>query len=119
MVSNDGSLVLADFCGSSLDGSKAVTAPSVRYCRTIPIEERSMNICIRDDLFALGVMLYEIAVGSRIWEGKDDREVTKLYEKGEFPDLEGIQARLARVIKKCWEDQYKSADEVQADYAQC
>jgi hypothetical protein len=118
MVSKDGSLVLADFCGFSLDGSTAVTAPSVRYRRSIPMEERSLNICIEDDLFGLGVMLYEIAVGSPIWEGKNDKDVTKLYEKGKLPDIEGIEARLARVIKKCWVNQYESADEIQADYAQ-
>lgn len=116
MVSSDGSLVLADFCGSSLDGSSAVVAPSIRYCRPIPVEERSLNIRVKDDLFALGVMLYEIAVGSRILEGRDERDVTKLYEKGEFPDLGGIEARLAKVVKRCWEDQYESADEIQADY---
>ncbi|KAG4429072.1 hypothetical protein IFR05_015446 [Cadophora sp. M221] len=116
MVSNDGSLVLADFCGSSLDGSAAVVAPSIRYCRPIPVEERSLNIRIKDDIFALGVMLYEIAVGGRILDGRDEWDVTKLYENGEFPDLGGIEARLGKVIKMCWEDQYESADEIQADY---
>ncbi|KAK0111544.1 hypothetical protein ONS95_001897 [Cadophora gregata] len=117
MVSKDGSLVLADFCGSSLDGSRAIVAPSIRYCRPVPMEQRSLNICVKDDSFAVGVVLYEIAVGSRVLEAKDDRDVTRLYEKGEFPNLEGIEARLAKVIKKCWEDRYESADEIQADYA--
>ncbi|RDL37509.1 Uncharacterized protein BP5553_04942 [Venustampulla echinocandica] len=118
LVSKDGSVVLADFCGSSLDGSTAAVAPSIRYSRPISMEERLLNIRVRDDLFALGAVLYEIAVGSRIWESKDDRNVTKLYETGELPDLQGIEARLARVIKKCWKDQYESADEIQANYAQ-
>jgi hypothetical protein len=118
MVSNNGSLVLADFCGSILDGSTAIIAPSIRYCRPIPMEERSLNICIRDDLFALGIVLYEIAIGGRIWKDKDDREVTKLYEKGEFPNLRGIEARLARIIRKYWEDQYESAEKIKTDYAQ-
>jgi hypothetical protein len=66
MVSKDESLVLTDFCGSSLNSSTVVTAPLVRYRRPIPIEERSLNIFIRDDLFALSIMLYEIEVSSRI-----------------------------------------------------
>ncbi|PVH74991.1 hypothetical protein DL98DRAFT_602791 [Cadophora sp. DSE1049] len=104
IVSNDGLLVLADFYGSNLDGLTAVVAPSTRYCKPIPIKERSLNIRIKDNLFALSILLYEIASGSRILEGKDDRDVTKLYEKGEFPDLKEIEARLAKVTKKCWED---------------
>jgi len=116
MVSKDGSLVLADFCGSILDGSMAAVAPSIRYCRPIPVEDRSANICIKDDILPLGVVLYEMAIGNRIWEVKEDGEVTKLYEKGEFPDLKGFQAKLAKVIRKCWHDQYGSADGIQADY---
>lgn len=69
-------------------------------------------------LFALGGVLYELVAGCRVWEGKDDRVVTKLFEKGEFPDLDGLEERLARVIKKCWDDEYESADEIQAEYAQ-
>jgi hypothetical protein len=118
LVSNDGSLILADFCGSILDSSIAIVAPLLRYYRPITIKDRLLNICISDDLFALGVVLYEIAVECQIWEGKDDREVTMMYEKGQFPDLKETEARLARVIKKCWEDQYENADKMQVDYAQ-
>lgn len=53
MVSNDMSLVLANFCDSILDDSTVIVTPLIRYCPPIPMEERLLNIPIRNDLFTL------------------------------------------------------------------
>jgi hypothetical protein len=76
------------------------------------------DIRIKDDVFALGVVLYEIAIGTRIWDGKEDREVRISYEKGGFPDVSQLDTKLAMIIKKCWNDEYETADEIMVDFAQ-
>ena len=74
------------------------------------MKERSLNTRVRDNPSALVAGLYEIVVGDRIWEGMDKRDVTKRYDMGK------MEKRLARVIDKCWKDQFESADEIHDDF---
>jgi hypothetical protein len=52
---------LADFCGSVLDGSTALISTATRYTRPVPLADRSLNPTEKDDIFALGTVLYEIS----------------------------------------------------------
>ncbi|KAH9220038.1 kinase-like domain-containing protein [Leptodontidium sp. 2 PMI_412] len=93
LIQKDGSLALADFWGSSLDGSTAITET--------------------DDIFALGTVTYEISVGHRLYANKSDSEIYQLFQKREFPDTTGLALRT--VIDKCWRNQYSNAEEVKLD----
>lgn len=115
LVRNDGSIVLADFCGSILDGSKPAVAPSVRYSRPLSLAERLLDPTEKDDIFALGTVLYEISVGHRLYTGKSDAEISELFQKRDFPNTSGIPENLRTVIEKCWKDQYSRADEIRSD----
>jgi hypothetical protein len=106
---------LADFCGSILDGSIGVVAPSIRYTRPLALAEPSSKLNEKDDIFALGTVLYEMNVGHRLYAEKNDTEVRELLCKHEFPDLSGLAAPLGIVIERCWKDRYNSADEVKSD----
>jgi serine/threonine protein kinase len=54
LVQEDGSIVLADFCGSILDDSTALISTATLYKRPIPLVDRSLNPIEKDDIFALG-----------------------------------------------------------------
>ena len=96
-------LKICDFGGSSLDGSKAVVAPGVRY--RMP---GSDGTTVKEDLFALGSTIYFIATGHEPYEELIDEEhVEKLYEDGVFPRLSGIP--FAEIIALCWRQEAKSA----------
>ncbi|KAK4235721.1 kinase-like domain-containing protein [Achaetomium macrosporum] len=68
---------------------------------------------IKRELFALGSCMYEIMAWMRPFQGLRDSEVTKRYERGEFPSLDGIPATvIAQAIWNCRHEVYESADEV-------
>jgi len=115
LVQNNGSIMLADFCGSVLDNSKPIAAPGTRYSRPVLPTDRFWDATEKDDIFALGTVLYEISVGHRLYAEKSDREVRQLFQKREFPDITGLAGNLHIVVEKCWQDQYDSAEEIKFD----
>lgn len=84
----------------------------MRYTRPFPWTERPSRLSEKDDIFALGTVLYEMSVGHRLYHEKSDSEVYELLRNHEFPDLSGLAAPLCTVIERCWKDQYNSADKV-------
>lgn len=119
LVQNDGSLALADFWGSSLDGSNAIVAPGARYARPLTREELASDQNDKsDDIFALGTLIYEISVGYRLHAEKSDGEIIKLIQGGIFPDLDGLEANVRRVVHGCWHGSYTDAEEVKRDLSE-
>ena len=106
----DGALVLADFGGSRIDGSTCLVSNYSRY--TGP---GALDPVEKDDLFALGTVLYEISTGEELYSGKTRNEIQELFRKQEFPDLAPIAASVHVAIEKCWHGQYNSAGEVLCD----
>jgi hypothetical protein len=69
----------------------------------------------KDDLFAVGTVLYEISYGQLLWIDLDDREVRRSFTEYQYPDLAGVPASLKPIIPGCWMGRYISADEVAYD----
>ncbi|KAK1762341.1 tkl protein kinase [Phialemonium atrogriseum] len=113
LVTDSDDVVLCDFAGSSLNGEKPVALCfEPRHLRPRGEgEDETRNI--KDDLFALGSVLYELYSDKKPYAEKEDHEVGKLYRQGTFPDVSGIP--VGRVIEKCWTGGYKSAEQVLAD----
>ncbi|KAK2758952.1 hypothetical protein FQN54_003050 [Arachnomyces sp. PD_36] len=114
LIQNDGSLALADFCGSILDGSDALVSTSTRYTRPMSLEERLLNLTEKDDIFALGTVLYEIVAGHFLYFDKTDGEIYTHFQKREFPDITSLGS-LRFVVEKCWTDQYSNSEEIKLD----
>lgn len=117
LIQDDGSLALADFGGSVIDDSPASVSYSTRYARPVPITDES-NTAEIDDLFALGTVSYEIAIGQPLFADKSNREVRKLLHQRDFPDLdvlEMIPPKVKKTIQKCWANAYSNAEEVLCD----
>lgn len=113
LVQSNGSIVLADFCGSILDGSTAVAATSARYSR--PFADQTLNQTQKDDIFALGTVIYEICVGHRLYPEYSDQEVFELFQIAKFPTLSHLPSKLQIVVEKCWRDHYGSSHEIKHD----
>lgn len=101
------SLKIADFSGSSLDGSRATVCPGTRYAAPDPDWKPGKPPTVEEDLFGLGSTIYYIVIGKAPFTELSDEEVEKKYLDGEFPDLAGVLCE--KIIRLCWQQEARSA----------
>jgi serine/threonine-protein kinase len=88
-----------------------------------PEQARGDHIDSRSDIFATGVMLFELTTGKRLFKGASEYETLKLICEREYPrptdvrpdyprDLEPI---VMKALAKDTQERYQSAREMQAD----
>ena len=58
-----------------------------RYKR--PILVRDLDSIEIDNLFSLGIIIYEIKIEQMAYAGKNNGEIRKLFENRRFPIIEG------------------------------
>ncbi|KYK55228.1 hypothetical protein DCS_07190 [Drechmeria coniospora] len=103
-------LKIADFGGSSVNGSSASICPGIRY-RVPSVEWRPGQApTLSEDLFALGSVVFFIFTGNSPFYELEEEEVEKNYKAGVFPDTSGIPC--ADIIHLCWQQRAKSALEM-------
>ncbi|OAG45502.1 hypothetical protein AYO21_00138 [Fonsecaea monophora] len=99
LLHDDGRLILCDFAGSGLDELPPNVSAGVRYLNPLFDSDYPSE---RDDVFALGTVLYELDRGERLFEGKSEREIRQCLRNKQFPDLSLVSSPLRQVIEKCW-----------------
>jgi eukaryotic-like serine/threonine-protein kinase len=88
-----------------------------------PEQARGEVIDARSDIFATGVMLFELTTGKRLFKGSSEYETLKLICEKEYPrpsDVrddypEGLEPIVMKALAKDPNDRYQSAREMQAD----
>lgn len=115
LVQNDGTLALADFGGSRIDGCECLEHPPARYTRPAVISQLGLQPTEKDDLFALGTVLFEISTCQQLYQDKSDSEIRDLFAQQIFPDLAPVTVSVRLVIEKCWKGRYNSAEGVSRD----
>lgn len=111
LTTDNSDAVLCDFAGSLIDGQRL--SGSFYGQRCLRRHDYSFDFVVKDDLFALGSVIYEMSTRKRPYDGKNDEEVRQLYKEGKLPDVLGIE--LGNIINKCWHADYESAAEVLVD----
>lgn len=114
LVKSDESLALADFGGSSVNGSECLQFPPAYYAR-LEMGQYDSELSVRDDIFALGTILYEINSGQLLWRDLDDSEIQSRFVKRQYPEFVGMPIALRSIIIRCWMGRYASVDEVVQD----
>jgi serine/threonine protein kinase len=117
-LKQNGSIVLGDFGGSRIDGSSCRVLSSTRYTRPMILAEYALEPTHKDDMFALGGVMYEINAKKKLYEGKPDKEIRESFLRGEFPDLTRFSSNLRIAIEKCWYLEYDRAAEVIRDLSE-
>ena len=113
MISKDQALKLIDFGGSRLDGSRCLCFPSARYRRLPSWLEESYEPEVKDDIFALGIVLYEIYTGHKAYPGLESSDVLERIVDGHFPEVHNIEdPQMRAILLRCWTCQYESAAEI-------
>lgn len=114
-LKKNGSIVLGDFGGSRIDHSTCRVLSAVRYTRGMSWREYALDPTEKDDLFALGGVLYEIKAKKELYADKSDAEIRELYLKRQFPDITSFNATVRVVIEKCWHQEYALAGDAVRD----
>lgn len=110
LLDTDLSLKIADFSGSSVDGSCAMVCSGPRYAVPDPNWEPGKSPTFDEDLFALGSTIYFVFSGRTPFEELENDAVEQMYIKGSFPDLEGIPC--GDIISLCWHQAAGSAQAI-------
>ena len=102
MIGTDGSVRLMDFgVAKELDGATRSAAGEFlgtpHYCS--PEQVTGAPVGPTADVFALGIVLYELLAHRRPFEGDDARAVLRRIEVGEFPSLRSIAPQVPRDLQ--------------------
>jgi len=127
-ITYDGGVKVVDFgiarTSVSLDRSRS-TGIEGRMAYMAPEQAAGLPIDHRADLFSVGVMLWEAAMGRRLWQGLPDEEIKKhLLSRCPLPPLPanrglppGLASICARALAINPKDRYPHAADFQADLA--
>ncbi|MBP6830065.1 MAG: serine/threonine protein kinase [Deltaproteobacteria bacterium] len=88
-----------------------------------PEQARGEALDARSDIFSLGIILFELCTGRRLFRGSNDAETLQMILDGKYPDPSSVSKRvspgLGAVISKALafdrNDRYSTARELQSD----
>jgi serine/threonine protein kinase len=116
-------VVLIDFGFATFEGSAKLTLQgtvvgSLTYMA--PERLRGEDVDTRADIYAIGIILYELLVGQPPFSAKDDFELIDMQVNAEPPPVRGFDRSLpqalddvlARALAKQPEDRYATADDM-------
>lgn len=88
-----------------------------------PEQAQALELDRRSDIFSLGVMLFELMTGKRLFRGANDGDTLRVIVEGNYPAPRSlnpsIHPRLEQIIQRALEPslerRYQTADEMQVD----
>ncbi len=116
---------IAKAVGRASETRQGVVKGKVRYMA--PEQAIGQNIDRRVDIFSVGVMLWEVAAGRRMWKDMDDLQIVQMLIGGQTPVSPravepSVPEALDRICQKALsmkpEDRYATAEEFRADLEQ-
>jgi eukaryotic-like serine/threonine-protein kinase len=127
-ITCDGTVKLIDFGIAQTSMATARKRPrdaKGRVAYMAPEQTTGTVVDHRADLFSVGVMMWEMAVGRRLWQGQTDAEIRGRLLSGEpiprLPKSQGFPPGLAAICSRALavdpRDRYPSAVEFQSDLA--
>jgi cytochrome c-type biogenesis protein CcmH/NrfG len=92
-----------------------------------PEQAAGKVIDLRSDIFATGILLYELVAGGRMFKGDDTLQILSKVREAEFTPLGtlkgGLPEKLYEIVGKALakepEDRYQSCADMQADIEEC
>ncbi len=110
ILARDGALSLIDFGIARYAGRDIITRGGIfkgKQSYMSPEQVRREPLDARSDLFSLGIILYELAAGRRLFRAESMLETLERVESGAVPPLEdqapGVDPDLARWTMACLE----------------
>lgn len=102
------------------------TVGSVQYLAP-EIPTRKQGPSVQSDIYAFGMILYEMLAGHPVYQGIDTQSVLLLQINGKIPPLEGVGKTIPQAVEniiiRCTakkpEDRYKNCYEIMNDLKHC
>ncbi|MBN1207707.1 MAG: protein kinase, partial [Myxococcaceae bacterium] len=128
LISFDGAVKLTDF-GIAKAGNK-LTSPGMlkgKFAYMSPEQSRGENVDARTDVFALGIVLWEMLTGGRLFEGDSELGVLRAVQQSVIPhparlnpDVpEELGAVVMKALERDPEARHQTAGELERALVQC
>jgi eukaryotic-like serine/threonine-protein kinase len=129
LLSKQGEVKVVDFGLAKATSQVEVTDPGVvkgKMSYLSPEAARGEEVDSRADIFAVGILLYEMLTGKRLFYGETDYQTVELVRNAKIPPLRPqnpqIEPELEDVVRKALakrkEDRFQSATDLQDALAQ-
>ena len=125
LVGVDGKARLVDFGvanGTAYSDPDATDQVKGKYGYMSPEQASAERIDRRSDVFALGIVLFELTTGERLFRGETPAHTLRLVQAARIPNparlVPGYPPRLAEIVQRALErdvsQRYQTADELRA-----
>ena len=97
LISKEGEIKIVDFGLAKAASQLASTDPGVvkgKFSYISPEAAHGKPVDARADIFSLGLVLWEMITGRKLFEGENDLETIKQLRKCEIPDIRAIDRRV-------------------------
>lgn len=123
LLSNEGEVKLTDFGLAKAKSQVELTDPGVvkgKFSYLSPEASWGEEVDLRADIYATGIILWELLTGDRLFLGDTDVQTLEMVRKGDIPSLrerrpdvdEELEAIILRALAKDLPDRYQSAREM-------
>jgi serine/threonine protein kinase len=125
LVSHEGDVKITDFgiakvIGKSKDTNTGVLKGKFSYMS--PEQAKGIKLDQRSDIFAVGLVMYELLFNKKCFSGENDLEIIEKVKHGaiDFPDssLPPVQTILRKCLAKDVDNRYNSVSELRYDLEQ-
>src|SRR5882724_4538940 len=106
MMNKRGEVVIMDFGLAAI--ADQLSGPEARNgtpAYMSPEQLKGTEVTSRSDIYALGLLLYELFTGKRPYEGKSARQLIALQEAGQYASMgssvSGIDEAIDHVVRRC------------------
>ena len=129
LISKQGEVKVVDFGLAKATSQVEITDPGVvkgKMSYLSPEAARGEEVDRRADIFAVGILLYELLTGKRLFYGETDYQTVELVRNAKIPPIKPqnpqVEPELEDIVRKALakrkEDRYQSATDLQDALAQ-
>jgi len=122
LLSKRGEIKLVDFGLAKATSQLEETDPGVvkgKFSYLSPEAASGQNVDMRADIFSVGILLYEMLTGQRLFYGENDYHTVELVRKAEIPPISSINPQvppemeevITKALAKNPDDRYQHASE--------
>src|SRR4051794_11103190 len=129
LISKQGEIKVVDFGLAKATSQVEITDPGVvkgKMSYLSPEAARGEEVDSRADIFAVGILMYEMLTGKRLFYGETDYQTVELVRNAKIPPIKPqnpqVEPELEDIVRKALskrkEDRYQNATDVQDALAQ-